>query len=61
MVVPGFQGNSNNDITTLGRGGSDLSAVAIAGILKADRCELLKDDVDGIYSADPRLYNKAKN
>jgi len=61
VVVPGFQGiNSNNDITTLGRGGSDLSAVAIAGILKADRCELLKDDVDGIYSADPRLYNKAK-
>ena len=61
VVIPGFQGiNSNNDITTLGRGGSDLSAVAIAGALKAERCELLKDDVDGIYTTDPKLYKKAK-
>ena len=60
VVIPGFQGiNSNNDITTLGRGGSDLSAVAIAAALKAERCELLKDDVDGIYTTDPRLYKKA--
>ena len=61
VIIPGFQGiNSDNEITTLGRGGSDLSAVAIAGALKADRCELLKDDVDGVYTTDPRLYNKAK-
>ena len=58
VIIPGFQGiNSDNEITTLGRGGSDLSAVAIAGALKADRCELLKDDVDGVYTTDPRLYN----
>ena len=61
VVVPGFQGiNSNNEVTTLGRGGSDLSAVAIASALKASYCELLKDDVDGIYTTDPNLYKGAK-
>ena len=61
VVVPGFQGiNSKGDVTTLGRGGSDLTAVAIASALKANHCELLKDDVDGIYTTDPRLYKDAK-
>jgi len=61
VVVPGFQGvNSKGDVTTLGRGGSDLTAVALASALKASHCELLKDDVDGIYTADPRLYKRAK-
>ena len=49
VVVPGFQGvNSKGDTTTFGRGGSDLTAVALASGLKASHCELLKDDVDGI-------------
>ena len=61
VVVPGFQGvNSKGDVTTLGRGGSDLTAVALASALRASHCELLKDDVDGIYTADPRLYKRAK-
>jgi len=61
IVVPGFQGiNSKNDITTLGRGGSDLTAVALASALNASHCELLKDDVDGIYTTDPKLYKGAK-
>ena len=61
VVVPGFQGvNSKGDVTTLGRGGSDLTAVALASALKATHCELLKDDVDGIYTTDPRLYKGAK-
>jgi len=61
VVVPGFQGiNSKDDITTLGRGGSDLTAVAIASALNASHCELLKDDVDGIYTTDPKLYKRAK-
>ncbi|NSW88488.1 aspartate kinase [bacterium] len=61
VVVPGFQGiNSKGDVTTLGRGGSDLTAVALASALKASHCELLKDDVDGIYTTDPRLYKDAK-
>ena len=61
VVIPGFQGiNSKGDVTTLGRGGSDLTAVAIASALKANHCELLKDDVDGIYTTDPRLYKSAK-
>ena len=61
IVVPGFQGiNSKNDITTLGRGGSDLTAVALASALNASHCELLKDDVSGIYTADPKLYKGAK-
>ena len=60
IVVAGFQGvNENGDITTLGRGGSDLSAVAIAGALKADLCEIYTD-VSGIYTTDPRIEPKAK-
>lgn len=61
VVVPGFQGvNSKGDTTTFGRGGSDLTAVALASGLKASHCELLKDDVDGIYTTDPKLYKDAK-
>ncbi len=60
VVVAGFQGvNASGDITTLGRGGSDLSAVAIAGALKADLCEIYTD-VSGIYTTDPRIEPKAK-
>ncbi len=60
IVVAGFQGvNENGDVTTLGRGGSDLSAVAIAGALKADLCEIYTD-VSGIYTTDPRIEPKAK-
>jgi len=60
VIVAGFQGiNENGEITTLGRGGSDLSAVAIAGALKADACEIYSD-VDGIYTTDPRIEPKAK-
>lgn len=60
IVVAGFQGvNKDGDVTTLGRGGSDLSAVAIAGALKADLCEIYTD-VSGIYTTDPRIEPKAK-
>jgi len=60
VVVAGFQGiTSANDITTLGRGGSDTTAVAIAGALKADVCEIFTD-VDGVYSADPRVVPSAR-
>ena len=60
IIVAGFQGiNENGDVTTLGRGGSDLTAVAIAGALKADKCEIYTD-VDGIYTTDPRIEPKAK-
>jgi aspartate kinase len=60
IIVSGFQGiNTQGSVTTLGRGGSDLSAVAIAGALKADRCEIYSD-VDGIYTTDPRIEPKAK-
>ncbi len=60
IVVAGFQGvNENGDVTTLGRGGSDLSAVAIAGAMKADLCEIFTD-VSGIYTTDPRIEPKAK-
>ncbi len=60
VVVAGFQGiNENGDVTTLGRGGSDLSAVAIAGALGADLCEIYTD-VDGVYTTDPRIEPKAK-
>ncbi len=60
VVVAGFQGiNKDGAVTTLGRGGSDLSAVAIAGALKADACEIYSD-VDGIYTTDPRIEPKAK-
>jgi aspartate kinase len=60
IVVAGFQGvNGDGDVTTLGRGGSDLSAVAIAGALKADLCEIYTD-VTGIFTTDPRIEPKAK-
>ncbi len=60
VVVAGFQGVSEDGlVTTLGRGGSDLSAVAIAGALKADLCEIYTD-VDGIYTTDPRIEPDAK-
>ncbi len=59
-VIAGFQGvDQDNNITTLGRGGSDTSAVAIAAALKADDCEIYTD-VDGIYTTDPRLCASAK-
>ena len=60
VIVAGFQGVTlNQDITTLGRGGSDLTAVALAKELKADECEIYTD-VEGIYSADPHIEPKAK-
>ncbi len=59
-VVAGFQGiNEFSDVTTLGRGGSDLSAVALAGALKADRC-IIFTDVDGVYTADPNIVPAAR-
>ncbi len=59
-VVPGFQGVAQNGrITTLGRGGSDTSAVALAAAIKADRCDIYTD-VDGVYTADPRIVTKAR-
>ena len=59
-VVAGFQGiNKYDDITTLGRGGSDTSAFAIAAALHADKCEIYTD-VDGVYTADPRIVKDAK-
>ncbi len=60
VVVAGFQGADKfGDPVTLGRGGSDTSAVALAGALKADECEIFTD-VDGVYSADPRIVKGAK-
>ena len=60
IIVAGFQGvNEQGRVTTLGRGGSDLTAVAIAGAIKADVCEIYTD-VDGIYTTDPRIEPKAK-
>ncbi|WP_372880886.1 aspartate kinase [Psychromonas sp.] len=60
VVVAGFQGRSeSNDITTLGRGGSDTSAVAIAAALKADECQIYTD-VDGVYTTDPRVEPHAR-
>lgn len=59
-VVAGFQGiNANSDVTTLGRGGSDLTAVALAAALKADRC-IIYTDVDGVYTADPNIVPAAR-
>lgn len=59
-VVPGFQGISpDNRVTTLGRGGSDTSAVALAAAIKADRCDIYTD-VDGVYTTDPRIVAKAR-
>ena len=60
VLVTGFQGmNRFDDITTLGRGGSDTTAVAIAAALHADKCEIYTD-VDGVYTADPRVVKDAK-
>jgi len=60
VVVAGFQGcDPEGDITTLGRGGSDTSAVAIAAVLKADVCEIYTD-VDGVYTADPNICPQAR-
>ncbi|MBV5278303.1 MAG: aspartate kinase, partial [Campylobacteraceae bacterium] len=60
IVVAGFQGvTENGEVSTLGRGGSDLSAVALAGALGADLCEIYTD-VDGVYTTDPRIEPKAK-
>lgn len=60
VIVTGFQGvNKYDDITTLGRGGSDTTAVALAAVLHADRCEIYTD-VDGVYTADPRVVKKAR-
>ncbi len=60
VIVAGFQGvNKYDDITTLGRGGSDTSAVALAATLGADLCEIYTD-VDGVYTADPRIVKTAK-
>ncbi len=60
VVVAGYQGvDVHNNITTLGRGGSDATAVALAAILKADMCDIFTD-VDGIYTADPRVVSEAR-
>lgn len=60
VVVAGFQGvNTQGDITTLGRGGSDTSAVALAAALKAEECQIFTD-VDGVYTTDPRVEPKAR-
>ncbi|MGF1687690.1 aspartate kinase [Photobacterium japonica] len=60
VVVAGFQGrDSDNNITTLGRGGSDTTAVAIASALRADECQIFTD-VDGVYTTDPRLVTTAR-
>lgn len=59
VVVAGFQGvDPDGDITTLGRGGSDTTAVALAAFLKADKCQIFTD-VDGIYDRDPRIFPEA--
>jgi aspartate kinase len=60
VVVAGFQGvDENGNITTLGRGGSDTSAVALAAALKADECQIYTD-VDGVYTTDPRVVPDAR-
>jgi len=59
-VIPGFQGvTPEGDVTTLGRGGSDTSAVALAAAVKADRCDIYTD-VDGVYTTDPRIVPRAR-
>jgi aspartate kinase len=61
VIVAGYQGMSyRREITTLGRGGSDTTAVALAAALEADRCEIYSD-VDGVYSADPRAVPEARH
>ena len=60
VIVAGFQGiNDKGQITTLGRGGSDLTAIALAAACRADKCEIYTD-VDGVYTADPRIVKNAK-
>ena len=60
IIVAGFQGtNEEGQTTTLGRGGSDLTAIALAAAIKADKCEIYTD-VDGVYTADPRVVKNAK-
>lgn len=60
VVITGFQGiNKQDDYTTLGRGGSDITAVALAAVLRADKCEIFTD-VDGIYTADPNRFTNAR-
>ncbi len=60
VIVAGFQGiTGDNEITTLGRGGSDTTAVALAAALKADECDIYTD-VDGVYTADPRIVPQAR-
>jgi aspartate kinase len=60
-IVAGFQGISETgDVTTLGRGGSDITAVALASALKAEKCIIYKDDVDGVYTADPAIVPDAR-
>ena len=59
-VIPGFQGVAVGErVTTLGRGGSDTSAVAMAAAMKADRCDIYTD-VDGVYTTDPRIVPRAR-
>ena len=59
-VIPGFQGMAEDErVTTLGRGGSDTSAVAVAAAMKADRCDIYTD-VDGVYTTDPRIVPRAR-
>ena len=60
VIIAGFQGiDADNNITTLGRGGSDTSAVAMAAALKADECQIYTD-VDGVYTTDPRVVPEAR-
>jgi aspartate kinase len=60
VIVAGFQGqNADGETTTLGRGGSDLTAIALAGALEADACQILTD-VDGVFTCDPRIVSDAK-
>lgn len=60
VIIAGFQGiNEKNDITTLGRGGSDTTAVALAAALKSERCDIFTD-VDGVYDKDPNIFSDAK-
>ncbi len=59
-VIPGFQGvTADGELATLGRGGSDTSAVALAAAMKADRCDIYTD-VDGVYTTDPRIVPRAR-
>ena len=61
VVIAGFQGvDEKGNLTTLGRGGSDLTAVALSAVMNADACELYKDDVDGVYTTDPAICGEAR-